>query len=56
MKPGPPVDNIVLCGPFAASFRCEITGNGDKADIQPGVGSVEHTHMEGHRLMSLLIV
>jgi len=27
VEPGPPVDNIMLCGPFAA-FMCEITGNG----------------------------
>jgi len=28
VQPGPPFDNIMLCGPFAASYTCEITGNG----------------------------
>ena len=39
MQPGPPVDN--MCGPFAA-FMWQWR----QADIQPGVGSVERTHME----------
>ena len=30
VQSGPPVDNIMLCGHFAASCMCEITGNGDK--------------------------
>jgi len=29
VQSSPPVDNM-LCGHFAASFMCEITGNGDK--------------------------
>jgi len=30
VQSGPPVDNIRLCGHFAASFMCEIICNGDK--------------------------
>ena len=30
VQPGPPVNNIMLCGPFAASFMCEITDNRHK--------------------------
>ena len=30
VQSGPPVDNIRLCGHFAASFVREITDNGDK--------------------------
>ena len=30
LQSGPLVYNIMLCGHFAASFTCEITGNGDK--------------------------
>ena len=30
VQPGPPVDNVMLCGPFAASFMCEITSDADK--------------------------
>jgi len=51
---GLPIDISMLSDPFAGFF-CGKLLIMEQADIQPGVASVQHIHMEGHRLMSLLI-